>query len=227
MTATDGNGNTGTCTVNVTIADFNDNAPTFKPGDVTKNSDSLTYLITAFTALYQVSIDENSLTGTSVAEVTATDADSGLNGALVFSIISGDDGVFEIDAVSGEINVASTSPDYESKKFYTIDVQAQDQANPSSDRLVGVAKVEVTINDVNDNPPIFSDASYAFQLVESAGVGTTIGLVSASDADSLVAGNGVVTYSIAKGNDGSEKSDDDNNSQKNTFFLCSFSNWFE
>eukprot|EP00118_Oscarella_pearsei_P019174 m.202185 g.202185 ORF g.202185 m.202185 type:complete len:4095 (+) comp39606_c0_seq6:120-12404(+) len=185
VTATDGDGKTGTCTVNVNVTDFNDNSPVFNPN------------------IYKVSIDENSAEGVSVTAATATDADSGVNKALVFSIVSGDDGVFRINSTTGIVEVASNSPDYETKRFYTIDIQAQDQATPSSDRLVGIAKVEVTINDLNDNPPIFSSAKYGFQLVESATVGTTVGLVSASDADSSTNGNGVVTYSITNGNVGS------------------------
>jgi protocadherin Fat 4 len=179
VTATDGLGRQGNCSVVITITDYNDNSPVF-----TK-------------AVYKTSIPENLATTTFVTSVSATDGDTGsiINRQVVYSIIAGADGSFSIDSTTGNISVL-TSPDYETKKLYTLDVQAQDQANPISSRLVGVAKVEVTITDVNDNSPVFV-GSYAFKVVESATVTELVGVVSASDADDPnVDGNGLVTYSL-------------------------------
>ena len=148
-------------------------------------------------AVYKTSIPENLPTTTFVTSVSATDGDTGsiINRQIVYSIIAGAGGAFAIDSTTGNISVL-TPANYEAKKFYTLDVQAQDQANPVSSRLTAVSKVEVTITDVNDNSPAFG-GSYAFKVVESATVDELVGSVSASDADDPgVNGNGLVTYSL-------------------------------
>ena len=132
-----------------------------------------------------------------VTNVSATDGDTGssINRQLVYSILGGAGNTFSIHSLTGDITVLSP-PDYETKKMYTLDIQAKDQANPASSRLAGVSKVEITITDENDNTPTF-DGSYAFSVVESATVGELVGAVSASDLDDPnVNDNGVVTYSL-------------------------------
>ena len=129
--------------------------------------------------------------------VLATDGDTGsaVNKELVYSIISGADNIFTIDATTGNISIL-TPPDYETKKLYTLRIKAQDQASPFSSRLSGTAQVEITITDENDNAPAFAHP-YALKVGEGSTVGEMVGCVSASDPDDPdVNGNGLVTYSL-------------------------------
>ncbi|KAG9265353.1 protocadherin Fat 3 [Astyanax mexicanus] len=56
-------------------------------------------------------------------------------------------------------------------------------------------KVKVSLEDANDNAPIFAQQSYEVFVNESVGVGTTVVTVTASDADH--GENGYITYSMA------------------------------
>ena len=58
--------------------------------------------------------------------------------------------------------------------------------------------------DVNDNPPIFTDDNFRFQLMAADSLtGTTVGRVTAYDAD-MAAGNRAIRYDIGAGNDNGE-----------------------
>lgn len=61
--------------------------------------------------------------------------------------------------------------------------------------------VRLTIDDVNDNAPMFDRNIYSFDISEDTPLGTTIGGVSAHDPDTGAAG--IVRYSLtsAWGND--------------------------
>ena len=109
VSAGEGDGNTATTTVNITVQDVNDNAPRF----VDKQ--------------YSGELREDVDVDTSVVTVSATDRDSGAAGRVRYSIQSGNDkGSFKIDAVSGELRTAATL-DHESIKRYHLSVEARDQ----------------------------------------------------------------------------------------------------
>ena len=63
----------------------------------------------------------------------------------------------------------------------------------------------VTVEDVNDNPPVFGVAAVAMSVAEDAPVGTVVGqLPGTTDADQAPAGNQVlVLHALVGGNDGS------------------------
>ena len=54
----------------------------------------------------------------------------------------------------------------------------------------------ISVEDANDNAPIWDAGVYSFDVPEDAAVGTIIGVVGAHDVDSGVAGNGKVSYVI-------------------------------
>ncbi|KAL4229500.1 hypothetical protein ACF0H5_012540 [Mactra antiquata] len=60
--------------------------------------------------------------------------------------------------------------------------------------LVDTASLTINIDYINDNTPVFSPASYVFYVSYFADVGTSIGTVTATDADG--GGDGVLTYSL-------------------------------
>ncbi|MEQ2304200.1 hypothetical protein AMECASPLE_024493, partial [Ameca splendens] len=102
-------------TVYVNVTDVNDNVPFF------------------LSSTYEATVPEGAQIGTSVAQVSATDLDSGLHGMIHYTILkdeSGDSHYFNIDSRSGTI-VTRASFDREQKASYLIEVQSQDGSESS------------------------------------------------------------------------------------------------
>ncbi|XP_069628058.1 cadherin EGF LAG seven-pass G-type receptor 2 isoform X2 [Haliaeetus albicilla] len=161
--------------VTIQVLDVNDNAPIF------------------VSTPFQATVLENVPVGYSVIHVQAIDADSGDNGRLVYTLLETGAGFpFTINNSTGWIVVASEL-DREAVDFYNFGVEAQDQGNPP---MASSASVSVTILDVNDNSPEFTQREYSARLNEDAAVGTSVLTVSAVDRDA----NSVITYQISSGN---------------------------
>uniref|UniRef100_A0A3Q3EC83 Protocadherin gamma-C3 n=1 Tax=Labrus bergylta TaxID=56723 RepID=A0A3Q3EC83_9LABR len=181
LTALDG-GNpvkSGTCKITITVLDNNDNFPVFNENE------------------YKASLKENSTKGTFVIKLTATDADEGLNGEVKYSFGSRTpdlvSSTFEINEKTGEI-VLRGALDYESTTSYLIDITAKDNGTPE---MEGHCRVQVDVEDINDNAPEIVLMSKPSPVREDAPSGTVVALISAIDLDS--AGNGKVTLQLRKG----------------------------
>jgi hypothetical protein len=139
-------------------------------------------------------VAENSVNGSLIGFVHATDPD--VNSVLTYSFVSGGDagGRFAIDAVSGEISVLDgTRLDFESNPTQTIIIRATDQGGLSTDRAF-----VIQLTDVNEAPSIISDgggATAAFSVSEGSPLATR---VSAFDPEGAP-----LTYSITGGADAS------------------------
>lgn len=112
VTAKDG-GNpslSDTTDVEISLTDVNDNSPAFK------------------VPLYQASIPEDALIGTSVVQVSATDQDIGLNGRVKYMLsdVDKDDGSFVIDPTSGIIRT-NKGLDRETVAVYHLSAIAYDK----------------------------------------------------------------------------------------------------
>ncbi|XP_058711892.1 cadherin EGF LAG seven-pass G-type receptor 2 isoform X2 [Poecile atricapillus] len=161
--------------VTIQVLDVNDNAPIF------------------VSTPFQATVLENVPVGYSVIHVQAIDADSGDNGRLVYTLLETGTGFpFTINNSTGWIAVASEL-DREVVDFYSFRVEAQDQGTPT---MASTASVSVTILDVNDNSPEFTQREYSARLNEDAAVGTSVLTVSAVDRDA----NSIITYQISSGN---------------------------
>ena len=165
-----------TTVVNITITDVNEFPP-------------------VFTELqYSTEIYENHSIGGLVLTVSTTDADSGLNSLIAYSIISGNElQHFQIDTYTGEIMV-SRELDYEDITGYELEVYATDSGNIIESRLNATVNVTIDILDVNDNTPEFMEPSYIADVFENATDGTEIITLSTTDEDSGV--NKEVMYSL-------------------------------
>ena len=77
---------TTTLNISITISDTNDNQPRFSQD------------------VYEVNVMENDHLGDIIAIVTASDRDAGINGDVLYTLVteSRDEGMFEIDDVTGE-----------------------------------------------------------------------------------------------------------------------------
>ena len=160
ITVTDG---TFTTSVNVTvqIVDANDNPPCFSRKE------------------YNFSIQENSNVGSEVGSVHATDADSGSNSAVVYSIPSPANTIFSINATTGRITTREVL-DREEKDRYEFDVMASDGGGPS--HTCSRAGVLVHVTNLDDSCPNFRD-NYTFEVKQNEKAGTAVGSISAANPE--------------------------------------------
>lgn len=156
-----------TVTATVTISDINDNNPIFQPHPTTT---------------YTFSVSENVPTGTIVDRVNATDADTGVNGAVTYAIaytLQGDSSHFTMDTSTGVIETANAL-DRETQDVYVFVVRASDGG---TNTLTSTVTVSIVITDYNDNIPSFSQTLYTATTTENQPVGTSILTVVISDLD--------------------------------------------
>ncbi len=175
LTAVDGGTppRSGTVAIHVTVLDANDNAPVFSQ------------------AVYKVSLPENSPLDTVVVTVSATDADEGQNGEVIYEFSRISDRarkLFSLDSNTGAIRVTG-SLDFEDEAIYEILVEGKDGFGLSSD-----VKVVIELADVNDNAPEIRVKSLRSPVPENALPGTEVGIINVQDRDSE--NNGQVRCSI-------------------------------
>ena len=143
--------------------------------------------------VYMISIIEDSVIGSSVAEISARDLDKGPNGTITYSIIQGGEGVFVIDPSTGEISTNSTL-DHESVSSYNLVIRAADNPSNISDQLSAEVNVSILIEDFNDNFPVFSQEAYNVSILDNVTRSDPLLQLAATDIDS--GSNGMVTYRI-------------------------------
>ncbi|XP_051829798.1 cadherin-23-like [Antechinus flavipes] len=99
---------------------------------------------------------------------------------------------FRINARSGEITTTSLL-DRETKSEYILIVRAVD-GGVGHNQKTGIATVNITLLDINDNHPTWKDAPYYINLVEMTPPDSDVTTVVAVDPD--LAENGTLVYSI-------------------------------
>ncbi|KAH8871070.1 Protocadherin Fat 4 [Schistosoma japonicum] len=175
--------------VTIRIMDQNDNRPKFVHDtfyfQVDENSPLGTQVKQHSQKVVRDYFNDNYPIGPSHG-LSATDLDIGINSQMTFFLY--EDGInstkFKIDSHTGIITTMDVF-DRELKEKYTLTAIAIDHGNPS---LTGTAKVQIIINDLNDNEPIFSKSNYTFHIQENQPRSTTVGQVSATDLDSSIYG---------------------------------------
>ncbi|XP_043826210.1 protocadherin-7 isoform X3 [Dromiciops gliroides] len=145
----------------VKVGDTNDNPPVFDQSVV------------------EVYFPENNIPGERVATVVATDADSGKNAEIAYSLDSSVVGTFAIDPDSGDILV-NTVLDREQNDRYEFKVTAKDKGIPV---LQGSTTVIVQVADKNDNDPKFMQDVFTFYVKENLQPNSPVGMVTVMDAD--------------------------------------------
>ncbi|XP_030905518.1 cadherin-9 isoform X2 [Melopsittacus undulatus] len=103
----------------------------------------------------------------------------------------------------GVIKTALPDMSRENREQYQVVIQAKDMGGQMGG-LSGTTTVNITLTDVNDNPPRFPQSTYQFSSPESAPPGTLLGRIKANDPD--VGENAETEYSISNG-DGSDMFD--------------------
>lgn len=157
-------------TVTVSITDVNNNAPYFIP-----------------TPFYIGSVNEASGVLEPVVRVNCSDADP--TSSLSYSIISSSpsNGLNYFNITSEGQVIATAGLDYESVTAYTLTIHCSDGGTSPAEAIV-----QVSVLPVNEFRPVFEMSSYAFSVSESETIGTALGNVSASDADS--GSHGQISY---------------------------------
>lgn len=160
----------------ITVLDVNDNAPKFEK------------------SVASFRVTENALNGTIIFRANATDADSGDNAKVTYSLVT-DTRDFSVDKVTGALTVSSNL-DRERQDLYELRIRATDGGGkgPDNPPLYSEALVRISIDDINDNAPKFSLPSYSVKIREDIPKGSVVAVVTASDPD--LGPDGDVLYSL-------------------------------
>ncbi|NXH45348.1 PCDGH protein, partial [Dicaeum eximium] len=165
LTALDGGDppRTGTAQLWINVTDANDNPPVFAQDR------------------YRVSLCEDTAPGSTVLNVSASDADAGSNARITYGFGKMPAKVlqqFMVDAESGTISLQEDL-DFEDTRGYMLLVEARDGGG-----LVAHSKVEVEVLDVNDNTPEITILSLSSPVPEDSPAGTVVALLNVNDRDS-------------------------------------------
>ncbi|NXI34733.1 PCDGA protein, partial [Galbula dea] len=165
-----------TAKVVIKVTDVNDNTPQ----------------ISVRSSLNEIS--EDSPPGTVVALLHVQDKDSGANGEVQCSITERLPFSLEKSFEDYYRVVTSREMDREEVSEYNVTVRATDGGSPA---LWSIAVLVLRVLDVNDNMPVFAEASYSARVPENNAAGALVLTVRASDAD--WGQNARVRYLLAEG----------------------------
>lgn len=149
---------------------------TIKVHDVNDNWPVFTHRV------FNASVPEMSGIGTSVIQVTAMDADDPTvadHASVVYQLTKGKEN-FDIRG-SGLIVTMNKHLDRETQDKYEVVVKAEDAQGRRGES--GTATVFITLQDVNDNFPIFTQNRYTFSVPEDIRVGSPLGSLFVEDPD--------------------------------------------
>uniref|UniRef100_A0A9J7YAP4 FAT atypical cadherin 1b n=1 Tax=Cyprinus carpio carpio TaxID=630221 RepID=A0A9J7YAP4_CYPCA len=166
--------------VDIILEDVNDNAPKFEA------------------AVYNISISESAVIGTSVLQVVAMDSDTGSNAILFYQLYEKDGATsdhFRMDVESGVIWTAGLL-DHETQSQHELIIKALDHG---AFQLSAEVQVIIYVTDLNDNPPLFAHQLYNATISKISSPGQLVTCVKAYDADSH--GTSQLEYAILSGND--------------------------
>ncbi|XP_032559235.1 protocadherin gamma-B5-like [Chiroxiphia lanceolata] len=177
--ARDGGGLVAHSKVEVEVLDVNDNAP------------EITILSLSSP------VPEDAPVGTVVALLKVNDPDSGENGEVSCEL-SGEAPLSLVASSGGSSKVVTASAlDREQACEHRVTVVARDRGSPS---LWSSRELVLEVSDVNDNAPVFEEASYSAYVRENNLVGALVLRVVARDSDA--GANGRVSYWLSGGSAG-------------------------
>ncbi|XP_068179581.1 neural-cadherin [Antennarius striatus] len=184
-----GAGLTGFADVFLEVRDINDNAPFFPCPALQMDG------------CFVGRVPENSPADTAVMEMRALDLDDareGGNAALTYRIVQNarDRLDLELFAINGSTGAVRTTRrlDREAQAQHLLLVEARDGGG-----LAGTGTATITVTDVNDHPPLFTQTLYTAQVGEDLPVNSEVVVVSVTDEDE--GENAQVTFSIVGGDE--------------------------
>ncbi|RMB96920.1 hypothetical protein DUI87_26991 [Hirundo rustica rustica] len=166
--------------IEVEITDINDNAPSFREAEAELRMSEMT-----------------AAPGSRFPLPDAHDPDSGRNSLQSYELSGDEHFSLAVQAGPGGDQrpelVLAKALDREEAAFHELVLRASDGGDPAR---TGTARIRVTVVDVNDNAPVFSQAEYTVRVPEDVPVGSVLVTVTATDADEGL--NGLVKYSLKK-----------------------------
>ncbi|XP_060935128.1 protocadherin beta-15-like [Limanda limanda] len=174
--AKDGYGLSSDSKVMIDIIDVNDNAPVVYLKSLTNP------------------MPENVSPGTEVGIINVQDRDSETSGQVRCSIQQ--NVPFKlVPSIKNYYSLVTTGQlDRELVTDYNITITATDEGSPP---LSSSKTVQLSVADINDNPPVFEEQSYSAYVTENNKPGSTLCFVTARDPDWRQ--NGTVVYSLLPG----------------------------
>uniref|UniRef100_A0A8D0L4I3 Cadherin domain-containing protein n=1 Tax=Sphenodon punctatus TaxID=8508 RepID=A0A8D0L4I3_SPHPU len=172
----------------ITVTDQNDNKPQFTQ------------------EVFRGSVLEGATPGTSVMQVTATDADDAIesfNGVIAYSILGQEPAephaqMFAINRQTGAISVIASGLDRERVREYTLTLQATDM---DGEGLTNTASAVIEIADANDNAPVFNPTTYVAEVPENE-ADYEVQRLTVTDIDEVNSPAWRAVYAIVRGNEG-------------------------
>ncbi|XP_024598273.1 cadherin-related family member 1 [Neophocaena asiaeorientalis asiaeorientalis] len=125
-----------TTTVTVNVEDVQDMAPVFVGTP------------------YYGYVYQDTLPGSEVLTVVAMDGDRGKPNRVLYSLVNGSDGAFEINETSGAISITQ-SPAQLRRAVYELHVQVTEVSSAGTPAAQAMAPVTIRIVDLNNHPPTF------------------------------------------------------------------------
>ncbi|XP_069387747.1 protocadherin gamma-A11-like isoform X39 [Paralichthys olivaceus] len=176
ISAKDGLGLVSYVTLIIDITDVNDNAPVISLKSLTNP------------------IPENVSPGSEVGIINVQDRDSENNRQVRCSIQQ--NVPFKlVPSIKNYYSLVTTGQlDRELVSDYNITITATDEGSPP---LSSSKTVQLSVADINDNPPVFEEQSYSAYVTENNKPGSTLCSVTARDPDWRQ--NGTVVYSLLAG----------------------------
>ncbi|XP_018105995.1 protocadherin-16 [Xenopus laevis] len=164
-----------TALVRIHLLDVNDNEPVFS------------------SPVYNATLSEGTARGSCFLQVSALDSDSRSLGSVSYSLSPMSPHQFRVHPDSGNICTTEALDRDDGERSFLLHVTATDGGGLSAACLV-----HVTLEDINDNPPVFYPLDYGGSISVLSPPGTTVLSVSAHDKDEGT--HGTITYIITSGN---------------------------
>uniref|UniRef100_A0A914YF43 Cadherin n=1 Tax=Panagrolaimus superbus TaxID=310955 RepID=A0A914YF43_9BILA len=158
---------------NIFLNDKNDESPIFVDGNQK-----------------QINIAENITTNYPLFIYQFKAIDNDANSTTKYSILSGNSTLFFVDPNTGDLFI-NNALDYETDKSHLIVLKASDLSNSI---LFSKINVNIIVDDVNDNSPIFTQPYYMIEIPENFYTNNTLITIKATDADENE--NGEIYYTI-------------------------------
>ncbi|KAM9849743.1 uncharacterized protein ACBR49_007034 [Aulostomus maculatus] len=160
----------------VKIGDVNDNPPEIEVASLSS------------------AVSEDSRPGTTVALISITDLDSGMNGKIISYVAEGSPFTLAPSVKDNMFAVVTQAQlDREQQSRYDITIFAKDAGEPA---LTSEKTVSVFVSDTNDNTPEFTQSPYTFYISENNQPGASVFSVRASDGDE--GDNALISYHILR-----------------------------
>ncbi|XP_048032218.1 LOW QUALITY PROTEIN: cadherin-related family member 2 [Megalobrama amblycephala] len=168
-----------------------------------------------------VNVREDLPVGAFAFQIIASDPDGD---TLTYSIRGTDSNFFEVNKVTGEVTIKSQL-DRETKDLLLIEVVVNDGVYADVTQ-----NVYISVDDANDNAPVFSGLPYNIEVPENVAVGSTLFKASATDRDfgqasivsfkidEVVPNEGTVLFSISETSGNVILNDNLNYNEKSPFY---------